>query len=225
MDLIESLSKSLGSLEECVRINSTLIHSLESYVTEAEENSARIRRSAVSVFPFGEFRASRLPIHDNNHTSQREAFAQRFLKPLNQKVQWTQAEHEVLHSAIDILHPTDELEPSQLNWDSISEQCRRLSRSWTRSAASCQCEYIHVLSPSATRDWTVEEDALLSRLVDEFKGTNWGELGRQLNRPPAACYIRCYESVHPVLVPTDFTKEDDERLAEAVDRRATRQGN
>ena len=218
MDLISSLTNSLEALQECVEINTELLENLEIYVAEAEESSLRTRRSLTSIFPFGEFRSGRVPIHDNNHTSQREAFARRFLKPLNIRPEWTDEEREVLQSALDILYPVDELDPRAVDWEAVSRQCQQLSRSFPRSAPSCQAEYTHAMDPNALRDWSPEDDQELSKLVDEFGGTNWEEIGRRLNRPASSCFTRCYSSLHPVLVPTDFTKEDDERLIEAVDR-------
>jgi hypothetical protein len=218
MDLISSLTRSLEALQECVEINAALLENLEGYVADAEESSYRIRRSLTSIFPFGEFRAGRVPIHDNNHTSQREAFARKFLKPLDQRQEWSENEREVLQSALDILYPVDELDVSTVDWDSVSRQCEQLSRPFDRSATSCHAEYVHGIDAQAIREWTPADDKTLTSLVDEFSGTNWEEIGRRLKRPPASCFTRCYSNLHPVLVPTDFTKEDDERLFEAVER-------
>jgi hypothetical protein len=218
MDVVDSLTKSLETINQCIGLNSDVTAQLQEYVSEADRRSARIRRSVMSVHPFGEFRAGRLPIHDNNHTTQRDAFAERFLQSMGQRSDWTAIEIDVLQSSLDILYPIENLDSSQVNWESVAAQCRQLSRSFNRSTASCHSEYIHNLDINGNRDWTEADDHLLSRLVDEYKGTNWEEIGRQLKRPTASCYIRCYANVHPVLVPVDFTKEDDLRLMEAVEK-------
>jgi hypothetical protein len=218
MELISSLRQSLLALEQCIQEDSDIIINLERYAKEAEASSNRVRRSFLSIFPFGEFRAGRVPIHDNAHTAQRDAFIQRFLKPLHQQSEWETHEQEVLQSALDILYPSDTLDPSQVDWNRVANQCKQLSRKFLRSAASCQIEFVHNIDSLGSKEWTEEEDTILTSLVTQFNGTNWEEIGRRLNRTPASCFKRCYSNLHPVLVPTDFTKQDDDRLLNAIDR-------
>jgi hypothetical protein len=66
------------------------------------------------------------------------------------------------------------------------------------------------------RPWTREEDDTFSSLVSETNGTDWGYIGTRLNRPPTQCFSRCYAALNPVIVPCDFSKEDDERLTDLV---------
>jgi hypothetical protein len=215
--LVDSLQKSLEALQRCVDENTDLLANLDAYVEDAEETAFRIRRSLVSIFPFGEFKAGRVPIHENNHTVQHEAFSSRFLLPMNQRPEWSEAEKELLGTAIDILYPSEQQGPETYNWESIADQCRRLDRSFSRPSASCRVIFFNELREGVDREWSKEEDDLLSELVTEFNGTNWVEIGERLNRPPAQCYKRCYANIHPVLVPIDFSEEDDARLKEAVE--------
>jgi hypothetical protein len=217
MEVTSSLLKSLEALDTCIARNTDYIEELESYVAGAEESAMRVRRSFTSIFPFGEFRAGKAPIHDNIHTSQRDAFVNRFLKPMDQRCEWTESEKELLQSAVEILYPHDNLDPQDVDWSAVAHQCVQLDRTFDRPPASCEIMFRHEIDGKDKMTWSKDEDELLSKLVTDFNGTNWNIIGDRLGRSPAACYKRCYANVHPVLVPVDFSKEDDERLIELVE--------
>ena len=68
---------------------------------------------------------------------------------------------------------------------------------------------MHVISK---RPWTPLEDERLTRLVSDTKGRDWMGISRALGRTEFDCYSRCYLNLHPVLVPGDFSPEDDDKL-------------
>jgi len=66
------------------------------------------------------------------------------------------------------------------------------------------------------RPWTAAEDEKLTSLVNQTNGTDWIFIGQSLNRSSADCYSRCYSTLNPIIVPCDFSKQDDELLAHLV---------
>ena len=213
---IRSLTKSVHDIDQCLERNGKYLANLEGYHAQAEEYSNRSRRDTSSLHPFGEHRAGKIPIPDNNHTIQREAFARRFLGPMQLRPEWGDWEVDALSAAMKRFGKG--LSTDDIDWEEIATACSSVDRRFNRSAASCRIEYMNAIKVDSAPDWSSEEDDRLSRLVTEFKGTNWVEIGRQLDRTAFQCYSRCYSKLHPVLVPTDFTPEDDVLLTEVVGR-------
>ena len=214
--ILEGLLDSLHRIDACIQRNESLKSRLSVYFSEADEFSNRTRRSVASLSPFGELRAGRVPIPDNNHANHRAAFAAKSLTPLKLRVDWSASEREVLADAVAGVYPDVGIDAESMDWSVVHRECTEIDRKFSRSPESCRIEYTHSMHLSATRAWTPEEDERLSQLVTEYSGSNWREIARQLERPVAACYTRCYSSLHPVLVPNEFSAEDDARLREIV---------
>lgn len=212
---IESLSNSMAGLADCLNQNERLLSGLEQFLQEAEEFSNRTRRSSASVMPFGQYRAGRIPIPENNHSAQHSAFSDRYLGPLKQKTDWSEKERSVLLSVIR-MEVGEEAEASSIQWTEIARKCVEMHSRFERNASSCQIEYC---TQSKRPGWSREEDEKLSSLVTENGGTNWTCISETLQRPAAECFSRCYSTLHhPLLVPVEFTLADDARLSEIVGR-------
>ena len=215
-DLLESLSQSLQRIDTCISRSENLLARLERYHSEADEFSFRTRRSIASSSPFGELRPGRVPIPDNNHASQRAAFASKFLDPLRLRVDWSGSEREVLVEALTSFLGQGDQGADSIDWVSVQRECVEIDPKFARSHLSCKIEYIYAIQCAGVRAWTAEEDEKLSQLVTENGGSNWKQISVAMNRPVSACFSRCYSSLHPVLVPVEFSAEDDERLREIV---------
>ena len=209
--ILDSLTSSVIDIDECLSRNEELSERLSKYQHEAEEYSNRCRRSATSLIPFGVHRVGRIPVPENNHSVQHSAFVDRHLGPLNQKADWSEDERSVLSAVL-----RSDLDSTSVNWTEVARKCFLSGDNFTRGAESCQIEYEHRIK--SYPPWSREDDEKLAKLVTEHRGTNWVLIGKLLDRPPAACYSRCYSNLHPVLVPVDFTNEEDCRLSEIIGR-------
>ena len=173
---------------------------------------SNFRNNLIPLQPFSELRNDRPPVPDNHHTIQKQAFARQFLQPMTLRPAWSQSEKSTLSTALSRLYPAGI--PQDIDWTTISTVASQLDRNFKRTYQSCEIEYIHHFSPS--RSWTPQEEDHLSSLVAETNGTDWTFIASKLSRTPFECYSHCYSSLNPVIVPSDFSPEDDQNLIELI---------
>ena len=204
-ELIYSLSQSVERIDDCLARNCRLASELEAFQTKAEAHSSKNRRKAETQTPFGAHRNGNIPIPENLHSAQRSAFHSEFLGPVSECSEWSERESAILNEIVG----DGQIE----NWNEVAERCRRKDSGFSRSGRSCQIEFEH--RPLA---WTTEEEKKLHGLVTEFEGTHWSKIGELMGRAPSDCFSHAYASLHPMLVPIDFTAEEDALLTEIVAR-------
>lgn len=70
-----------------------------------------------------------------------------------------------------------------------------------------------------SKAWTKEEDALLTKGVEEFKGKNWkGIAGTVGSRSHTQCFQRWHKVVNPELKKGRWTKDEDQKLLQLAQR-------
>ncbi|XP_019707533.1 transcription factor MYB3R-1 isoform X2 [Elaeis guineensis] len=72
---------------------------------------------------------------------------------------------------------------------------------------------------STRGQWTSEEDAILQTAVQEFKGKNWKKIAECFpDRTDVQCLHRWQKVLNPELVKGPWTKEEDEKIIEMVNK-------
>ncbi|KAL7123095.1 hypothetical protein ACP275_01G084500 [Erythranthe tilingii] len=70
---------------------------------------------------------------------------------------------------------------------------------------------------SSQAGWTIEEDKLLTELVQRFNGRNWKKIAEYMSeRTDVQCLHRWQKVLDPSLVKSPWTKEEDDRITELV---------
>ncbi|KAJ7513984.1 hypothetical protein O6H91_23G021700 [Diphasiastrum complanatum] len=72
---------------------------------------------------------------------------------------------------------------------------------------------------SSKGGWTPEEDEILRRAVQRFKGKNWKKIAEYFtDRTDVQCLHRWQKVLNPDLIKGPWTKEEDERIVELVNK-------
>jgi hypothetical protein len=129
--------------------------------------------------------------------------------------EWSSEESQTLSASLSRIYPRVVPSASEIDWDRVLQLCIHFDPKFRRDAITCKIHYLHFLVPK--RDWSADDDAKLAELVTSTGGTDWMGIASAFpGRTAFECYSRCYSSLHPVLVPSDFSPDDDNRLSELV---------
>jgi Myb-like DNA-binding domain len=188
-------------LRQAIQTNEQIISALEEFHMRVQEqgtmNSKKYtaRTNGIILDPF---------CLKNPHTLQRELFFDRYLSALRgPKFDWSQQDNLKLKA---------EVRAGRENWDSIAQNMNR-------GPAACKIRYEHHVKESVNRGpWTKDEELLLVELVEKHKGVGWESVARDLgtSRTPVACLQRFQRSLNPKIASPQFSKDEDEKLAQIM---------
>ncbi len=122
---------------------------------------------------------------------------------------WTNDEDDMLRVVV--------LEHREKNWKNIAKALNESFPGSNRNDVQCLHRWQKVLQPGLKKGpWTEQEDATITRLVNELGANKWSLIARQLpGRIGKQCRERWFNHLHPEINKEPWTAEEEKILREA----------